>query len=60
MGSIEPTESTQPGRRLKTVDWGRNGTMMSFDQFGTVKIPQQYPYPASMSNISAKGFSFCN
>ncbi|RHZ67109.1 hypothetical protein CDV55_107487 [Aspergillus turcosus] len=29
MGSIKPS------RRLKTVDWGRNGTMMSFDQFGT-------------------------
>lgn len=35
MGSIEPPPSGQPGRRLKTIDWGLNGTMMSLDQFGT-------------------------
>lgn len=39
MGSIEPTEISKPGKRLKTIDWGRDGTMMSFDQFGTVNIP---------------------
>jgi uncharacterized protein len=41
MGSIEPSEFSMPGKRLKTIDWGCNGTMMSFDQFGTVRLPSE-------------------
>lgn len=54
MGSIDPIAL---GRRLKTIDWGQEGTMISFDQFGTVKIPQQRSYTPAASNI---GSSFCN
>lgn len=47
MGSIDPMALHQPGRRLKTIDWGQEGTMISFDQFGTVKIPAAFIYSGS-------------